>query len=77
MKLNREDWNKLDDLLGKIGFGGYYDFLEVLKIGAYKLCKTQLKEEERKKWEYTIRKETDLKMLVHLINHLILKERKR
>ncbi|MCK4349145.1 MAG: hypothetical protein KAW47_11075, partial [Thermoplasmatales archaeon] len=29
--MNREDWNKLDELLGKEGFGGYYDFLELLK----------------------------------------------
>lgn len=26
-----KDWEKLDDLLGKEGFGGYYDFLELLK----------------------------------------------
>jgi len=32
MKLNKEEWNKLDNLLRKIGFGGYYDFLECLKI---------------------------------------------
>jgi len=29
--MNREDWNKLDDLLGKEGFGGYYDLVECLK----------------------------------------------
>lgn len=30
-RLSREDWNKLDDLLGKHGFGGYYDLVETLK----------------------------------------------
>lgn len=38
--LSREDFEKLDDLFGKLGYGGYYDFLECLKeigskIGAY------------------------------------------
>lgn len=31
MKLNKEDWKKLDELLSKIGFGGYYDLVECLK----------------------------------------------
>ncbi|MFA5307117.1 MAG: hypothetical protein WC365_06750 [Candidatus Babeliales bacterium] len=31
-KLNKEDWEKIDELLGKIGFGGYYDFIELLKM---------------------------------------------
>lgn len=31
-RLSREDWDALDDLLGKHGYGGYYDFLECLKI---------------------------------------------
>lgn len=29
--MKHEDWEKLDELLGKEGFGGYYDFLELLK----------------------------------------------
>ena len=32
MRLNKEDWEKLDELLGKHGFGGYYDMLEALKM---------------------------------------------
>ena len=32
MYLNKKDWNQLDDLLGKHGFGGYYDLVESLKI---------------------------------------------
>ncbi|MBA7491265.1 hypothetical protein ES702_01810 [subsurface metagenome] len=30
--LSRADFDKLDEILGKLGYGGYYDFLEVLKI---------------------------------------------
>jgi len=74
MRLPKEDWKKLDDLLSKIGFGGYYDLLEILKIGAFRLCKDKLKDrEERKMWETTIMEEKDLKMLVLLINRLILR----
>lgn len=29
--LNRWDWEKLDDILHQIGYGGYYDFLECLR----------------------------------------------
>jgi len=33
-RLSREDWNLLDDLLGRHGFGGYYDLVECLKMVA-------------------------------------------
>jgi len=38
--LSREDFEELDRLFGKLGYGGYYDFLESLKeigdrIGAF------------------------------------------
>lgn len=29
--LSRTDFDKLDELLGKLGYGGYYDFLQCLK----------------------------------------------
>lgn len=29
--LNKQDWDKLDDILGKMDFGGYYDCLEYMK----------------------------------------------
>lgn len=29
--MNYEEWAKLDDLLNKEGYGGYYDLLELLK----------------------------------------------
>jgi len=31
-KLSKEEWDQLDGLLGKHGFGGYYDMLECLKM---------------------------------------------
>jgi len=34
MRLSREDWDKLDTLLGKHGFGGYYDLVECLRMVA-------------------------------------------
>lgn len=76
MRLSKEDWNKLDDLLGKIGFGGYYDLLEVLKIGAYQLCDEKLESEKKRKYKTTIRFEGDLKFLVLLVNFLIFKEKR-
>ena len=30
-RLSKEEWAKLDDLLGRHGFGGYYDLVECLK----------------------------------------------
>lgn len=32
MKLSKEDWQQLDILLGKVGFGGYYDLVECLQM---------------------------------------------
>ena len=34
MRLSKEDWDKLDELLGRHGWGGYYDLVECLKIVA-------------------------------------------
>ena len=31
VRLSQEDWDTLDDLLAKHGFGGYYDLVECLK----------------------------------------------
>lgn len=30
--LSKKEWDELDHLLGKHGFGGYYDLVESLKI---------------------------------------------
>ena len=37
MRLSKEDWDRLDTLIGKHGFGGYYDLVECLKIVAGEL----------------------------------------
>jgi hypothetical protein len=36
-KLSKEDWQQLDILLGKAGFGGYYDLIECLRMAALNL----------------------------------------
>lgn len=43
MKLSKTDWNKLDVLLNKHGFGGYYDLVESLKIVIRRVGKDVLK----------------------------------
>ena len=30
-RLNKQDWDKLDEILSKFNYGGYYDFIEVVK----------------------------------------------
>ncbi len=30
--LSKEDWNTLDNLLSKMGFGGYYDLVKCIKM---------------------------------------------
>lgn len=51
--LSKEDFNKLDDLFSKLGYGGYYDFLECLKsigseIGAFTVEGGEIDREEIK-----------------------------
>jgi len=67
MKLNKKDWNELDRLLGKIGFGGYYDCIEVLRSTASKLAKDKKLTED---FQDFIREEDDLQILIVLINQL-------
>ena len=38
-RLIREEWDQLDTLLGKHGFGGYYDLVECLNIMAQNISK--------------------------------------
>ncbi len=64
MKLNKEDWKKLDELLSKIGFGGYYDFVECLKIILKNLT---LKRIDNIKFDELLNKETDIYKLINLI----------
>ncbi len=38
--MNQKDWDKLDELLGKEGFGGYYDLCECIKMSIEDINKT-------------------------------------
>lgn len=58
MLLNKEDWQTLDNLLSKIGFGGYYDTVEILKMSIINL-KPHAKE--------IIKDENDLHILINLL----------
>ena len=40
--LSKDDWDALDNLLSKHGFGGYYDLVESLKIVLSRITKGQL-----------------------------------
>lgn len=51
--LSRKDFELLDDLFSKLGYGGYYDFLECLKsigseIGAFTVEGGEIDREELK-----------------------------
>lgn len=48
--LSKEDFKKIDDILGRHGFGGYYDLIECLKGVISKFGKGKLK----KGWEQEI-----------------------
>ena len=61
MKLSKEDFNKIDELLVKIGFGSYYDCIELLKNAIYNLEPESI---------YVLKQETDLLKIVVLINRL-------
>jgi len=67
MKLNKKDWNELDRLLGKMGFGGYYDCIEVLRSAASKLAKDKKLSDDLQDF---IQEEDDLQILIVLINQL-------
>lgn len=41
--LEREEWDQLDRLLSKHGFGGYYDLVNSLEIVVSRIGKGQLK----------------------------------
>jgi len=59
-RLSKEEWNQLDNLLSKHGFGGYYDLLECLKMILCRVAKGKIKREEEIK---------DLKTVVELLLH--------
>ncbi len=61
MKLNKIDFNALDKILSKIGFGSYYDLIQMLRDIAYNI---------EPKLQGKLEKETDLLKLIKLINKL-------
>lgn len=65
MRLSKDDFYKLDELLSKVGFGGYYDLIELLKMTVNNL-----------EPKLDVHEETDLQTLVLLIYKLTSKERK-
>lgn len=66
MKLNRKDFEILDELLIKIGFGSYYDCIQLLKDAIYNI---------EPKLQYKMKKETDLLTIVMLINRIASKNK--
>lgn len=70
MKLNKTDFDTLDKLLVKIGFGSYYDCIIMLRTIIYNI---------EPKLQCKLEKETDLLKLINLISKLSykLKEVKR
>ena len=61
MKLNKTDFNVLDKLLSKIGFGSYYDLIQMLRDISYNT---------EPKLRYKLELETDLFVLIKLISKL-------
>lgn len=70
MMLSKEEWNQLDSLLSKLGFGGYYDFMELMRMTAYNLIDRMENKEIQKSFKDTIRTEKDLRTLTTLVNFL-------
>ena len=70
MKLTKEEWEQLDSLLSKVGFGGYYDFMELLKVTAYNLIDKIKDKNNQRCWVETVSTEKDLKTLMTLVNFL-------
>ena len=67
MKLNKTDFDILDKLLVKIGFGSYYDLIQMLKDTIYNI---------EPKLQCKLEKETDLIYLITLLNKLSKKIKK-
>lgn len=59
-KLSKSEWNRLDELLGKHGFGGYYDLVESLKMVLEQIGEGKLKEG----WQNEVK---DLPTVVNLL----------
>ena len=68
MRLNKEDFDKLDELIRKIGFGSYYDLIECLKMILDNMHLNMLK--DKPMLNAKIKEKTDLHILISLILEL-------
>jgi len=68
-KLTKQEWEQLDVILTKLGFGSFYDCVEVLKQMIANLNPTIYKIVEKEK-------ETNLHVLIMLIAKLIIIKKK-
>lgn len=70
-RLKKKEWELFDKLLAKVGFGGYYDCIEVLRMTAINLCKTKISTlDKRNTMIEEIEKEDNFKKLILLIRYL-------
>jgi len=67
-KLTYEEWEKLDDLLNKEGFGGYYDLLELLKMHAESWYKDKFGKKNLEVLEKAIQKVKTLHQITSLLS---------
>jgi len=67
MKLNKKDFDILDNLLVKIGFGSYYDCIVMLRTIIYNI---------EPKLQSKLEKETDFLKLINWISRLSYKLKK-
>lgn len=66
MKLNKKDFEIFDALLTKIGFGSYYDCIQVLKDAIYDI---------EPKLRCKLEKETNLFNIINLISRIASKHK--
>ena len=64
--LSQEDFDVLDELIGRHGFGGYYDFLEVLKMI---ITKADILNRLKKDWEKNIKTLPEAVELLNIITN--------
>jgi hypothetical protein len=70
-----EEWEKLDDLLSKEGYGGYYDLLELLKGYAQSWYKDKFGIDDIKKLEQAIEKVKTIHQATSLLSAIEIKEK--
>lgn len=69
-RIPRSEWIQLDDLLHKVGFGGYYDLMEVLKITAKNLLVIFESHQKYADLLALVEEEDDLEAIVLFIERL-------